>query len=261
MAALLAAAAAQAQTLEIIELRHRPADQLLALIRPLLAPGGSAVGDGFKLMVRSTPANLAQIRQAVTSLDRAPRQLLIQVLQTYGAAGAAAGVGVAAAGAAPPASVWDGTGTASDNLMQQVRVLEGNPAFINAGTGTLVRQRSVTRGPGGVVVQESRLPRDHDSGFYVTPRVNGQTVFLDIDARRDTAPGAGGGAAQPAPGAAQHAASSSRVAATVSGRIGEWIEIGAINQTNSAETGGVLARSADAGAQERRIMVRVKEVK
>jgi type II secretory pathway component GspD/PulD (secretin) len=259
MAALLAAAAAQAQTLEIIELRHRPADQLLALIRPLLAPGGSAVGDGFKLMVRSTPANLAQIRQAVTSLDRAPRQLLIQVLQTYGAAGAAAGVGVAAAGAAPPASVWDGTGTASDNLSQQVRVLEGNPAFINAGTRTLVRQRSVTRGPGGVVVQEALLPRDHDSGFYVTPRVNGQTVLLDIDARRDTP--LGGGAAPPGAGAAAQPSGTSRVTASVSGQIGEWIEIGVVNQANSAERGGLLARSSDAAAQERRILVRVEEVK
>lgn len=255
---LLAAAGLFAQSLEIIELRNRPAEQILPVIQPLLGKEGTASGSGFQLIVRTTPANLAQIRQVVASLDRAPRQLVIHVRQTFGAAGAASGVGgqviLAPGDSGARANLWNNSGTAQDNVAQQVRVLEGNQAYINTGTSTLVTQRTVTRTVGGSVIQESVVPRDYNTGFYVTPRVNGQTVFLDIGAQRDTPLGSGAGMGK-------GAASVNRVVSTVSGRLGEWIELGGVNLAQSAETSGVLARSSDAGSQERRVLVRVEEVK
>lgn len=255
---LLAAAFAWAQTLEIIELRNRPAEQLLPLIQPLLSSGGSASGSGFQLIVRTTPANLAQIRQVVASLDRAQRQLIVHVRQSAGASASSAGVG-ATVTATPGnsevrARAWDNTATAQDNVQQQVRVQEGGQAFISAGTSTLVRQRSVTRTVNGVVVQDTAVPRDYNTGFYVTLRLSGQTVFLDIGTERSTPLGAQAGL-----GAA--AAATSRVASTVSGRLGEWIELGGVNRANSGETSGILARSSDAGMQERRVQVRVEEAR
>jgi len=255
---LPAAVPAAAQALEIIELRNRPVEQILPVIQPLLARDGTATGSGFQLIVRTTPANLAQIRQVVASLDRAPRQLVIHVRQTFGAAASAAGVGaqvtLAPGDSGARANLWNNSGTAQDNVAQQVRVTEGNQAFINTGTSTLVTQRTVTRTGTTTVTQESSLPRDYNTGFYVTPRVNGQTVFLDIGAERNTPLGANAGLG---PGAA----ATNRVVSTVSGRLGEWMELGGVNLANSAETAGVLARSSDAGAQERRVLVRVEEVK
>lgn len=255
-AALLAAwvMVAGAQTLEIIELRNRPAEQLLPVLQPLLAAGGSIAGSGFQLIVRSTPANLAQIRQVVASLDRAQRQLLIHVRQDFGAAGGASGVGaqiVLQPGAsAARGSLYERTGTAQDNVAQQVRVLEGNQAYISAGSSTLLPQRSVMRSINGVVVQESAQRRDFNTGFYVTPRINGDRVFLDIGTQRDTPANLGAGSAN-----------TSNMASSVSGRLGEWIELGALSQAQVVEGRGVLARSSDAGSQERRIQVMVEEVR
>ncbi len=247
-------ALAGAQALEIIELRNRPAEQLLPLLQPLVASGGSIAGSGFQLIVRTTPANLAQIRQVVATLDRAQRQLLIHVRQDFGAAGSASGVGaqiVLQPGAsAARSSLYDRTGTAQDNVAQQVRVLEGNPAFISAGASTLVPQRTVVRTINGVVVQESAQRRDFNTGFYVTPRINGDRVFLDIGTQRDTPATLGAGSAN-----------TSSMASSVSGRLGEWIEIGAVSQAQTVEGRGVLARSSDAGTQERRIQVMVEEVR
>lgn len=255
---MLAAAWSLAQSLEIIELRNRPAEQILPVIQPLLAREGTASGNGFQIIVRTTPANLAQIRQVVASLDRAPRQLVIHVRQTFGAAGAASGVGaqvtLSPGDSGARANLWNNSGTAQDNVAQQVRVLEGNQAYINTGTSTLVTQRTVTRTVGGTVTQESVVPRDYNTGFYVTPRINGQTVFLDIGAERNTPLGANAGLGK-------GAASVNRVVSTVSGRLGEWMELGGVNLAQSAETSGVLARSSDAGSQERRVLVRVEEVK
>ena len=251
---LLAALACLAQTLEIIELKHRPALQLLPVLQPLVAGGGSISGSGFQLMVRTTPANLAQLRQVIASLDRAQRQLLISVRQDFGGVARSGGVGgqiVLAPGASGArASVFERSGTAQDNVSQQLRVLEGNQAYISSGESTLTQQRSVTRTVNGVIVSELAQPRDFNTGFYVTPRVNGDTVFLDIGAQRDTRADLGPGSAN-----------TNRVASTISGRLGEWIELGGVNQSQSAETRGLMSRSSDAGAQERRVYVRVEEVR
>ena len=246
--------ASPAQTLEIIELRNRPAEQLLPVLQPLVAGGGSISGTGFQLIVRTTPANLAQLRQVIASLDRAQRQLLISVRQDFGGVARSGGVGgqiVLAPGASGArGSVFERTGTAQDNVSQQLRVQEGNQAYISTGESTLVQQRTVTRTVNGVIVSESALPRDFNTGFYVTPRVNGDTVFLEIGAQRDTRADLGPGSAN-----------TNRVVSTISGRLGEWIELGGVNQSQSAETRGLLSRSSDAGAQERRVHVRVEEVR
>ena len=75
--ALAGVSAARAQSLEIIELRNRPAEQVIPIVQPMLEKGGALSGTGFQLFVRTSPANLAQIRQMVASLDRAARQLII----------------------------------------------------------------------------------------------------------------------------------------------------------------------------------------
>jgi type II secretory pathway component HofQ len=81
LAAALGTATAMAQDLEIIELQHRRAEDVIPIVQPLLDPGGVLSGVDDKLLVRTTPANLAQIREAVAAIDRPQRQLLITVGQ------------------------------------------------------------------------------------------------------------------------------------------------------------------------------------
>ena len=93
-------------------------------------------------------------------------------------------------------------------------------------------------------------PRDIVSGFYAIPRVNGDTVFLEISTQRDT-PGNFG------PGSANV----NRTSSTVQGKLGQWIEIGGVSQSSSSESSGILARSSEAGQTDRRIYLRVEEVR
>ena len=51
---------AWAQSLEIIELRNKPADQVIPIVRPMLDRDGVITGTGFQLMVRTS----AQIGRA-----------------------------------------------------------------------------------------------------------------------------------------------------------------------------------------------------
>ena len=66
-------------TLEVIPLRHRTAEQVIPILRPLLEPGGALSGQYNQLIVRTSPGNLAQIRSALDAIDRPARRLLISV--------------------------------------------------------------------------------------------------------------------------------------------------------------------------------------
>jgi len=84
-AMLVVAADVQAESLAQIPLHYRMAEELLPILRPLLPPGSAITGAGNVLFVRADAATLTQVRDAVASLDRAPRQLLITVGQGMGA--------------------------------------------------------------------------------------------------------------------------------------------------------------------------------
>jgi type II secretory pathway component GspD/PulD (secretin) len=70
-------AAALAQSLEVIDLQHRTAEEIIPVLRPLLEPGGALSGKDYKLFVRASAANVKQLRQALAQLDRQPRQLFV----------------------------------------------------------------------------------------------------------------------------------------------------------------------------------------
>ena len=78
---LLIAGAALADEVEVIPLQHRTAEQVIPTLRPLVAPGGAVTGMQSSLIVRSTRANIEEIKRVVAALDRAPRRLLISVRQ------------------------------------------------------------------------------------------------------------------------------------------------------------------------------------
>src|SRR2546430_9346967 len=80
LAAVLAAWAAHSlaqQALEIIPLRHRTVDQVLPVLQPLVEPGGALTGQSGQLIVRASPANLAEIKRAMVPIDRPLRRLQI----------------------------------------------------------------------------------------------------------------------------------------------------------------------------------------
>lgn len=253
-ALLLLSSTAWAQSLEIIQLRNRPADQVLPVIQPLLAPGGTASGTGFQLFVRTSPSNLTQIKQVIASLDRAARQLVISVRQDAAGQGgrfdARAGVTLSPGNSSVRGGIGDTVSSNNDNAAQQVRAQEGAAAFISAGTSQPVVSRSVTRTVNGLVVQESVTPREINSGFYVIPRINGDTVFLDISTQRDTPANLGPGSAN-----------TNRISSTVSGRLGTWIELGGASTSQSFESSGILSRSTSADASARSTYVKVEEAR
>ena len=76
----LPAAAAQLRV-EVIPLQHRTADQIVPVLSPLVSEGGTITGMNNQLIIKTTPANLEQLKRVLSSLDKPVRRLLITVRQ------------------------------------------------------------------------------------------------------------------------------------------------------------------------------------
>jgi len=270
------AAQAQQQVLEVVTLGYRQAEEVIPLLRPLIAPGGALTGTGNQLIVRTTRDNLAQLKQVLAVLDSRPRQLVISVRQgslddtSRASASVSGSVGVSdSARITVPAPqgvrrdpglvVQSGTNqveahalssrAAQDSgVTQTVQVLEGNSAFIRVGQSAPVTNTQVTGAPGAGRVTQVTDFANADTGFYVTPRVSGDRVTLEIGTTRDRARGSG-------------AVSIQQASTVVSGRLGEWIEVGGSSASVDRSQSGLLARRQDSGRDGRAIMLKVDEVR
>jgi type II secretory pathway component GspD/PulD (secretin) len=244
--ASLAGATARAESLEAIPLHHRPAEELVPLLQPLLPPGAALTGTGDVLLVRGDAATVAEVRRALATLDRAPLQLLITVGQTTGSsrksgdvrASGTLGTGDVQVGVnRPPADaagadvIVRSTSTRDDiHSVSTVRALEGREVYVATGESRPVTTTMVGGGPWhGPVVSQTTDYRDAQTGFYATARVSGNRVTLEIAPTQQ----------QFTEGPRQPTVAKQSVQTTVSGALGEWIEMGGVSATHEGVTGGL----------------------
>ena len=76
---LVAEALSQATVLEVIPLRYRTAQEIIPVIQPLLSREGSISGMQSQLIVRTTPANLEEIKRVGPFFERAGARVYVQL--------------------------------------------------------------------------------------------------------------------------------------------------------------------------------------
>ncbi len=269
LVALLSAAPLRADSLETIQLQHRMAEDLLPVLQPLVPTGAAITGTGNLLLVRADAATLQQLRAVVASLDRAPRQLLITVGQATNVQGSGTtvrgsgtiGSGNVQVGVNGPPQPAAGTqvvirsGTASDDLrnVASVRALEGRESFIAMGQSRPFTSTSVSRdGRFPSVVSQTTEYRDVQSGFYVTPRVNGERVTLELSPRQQRVDVNSDRAG---------VVRTANVTTTVTGRLGEWIQVGGASETNSGRDAALATWGTRADSTQYSAWVKVEEIR
>jgi type II secretory pathway component GspD/PulD (secretin) len=225
--ATLAAHSAGQNPLEIIPLRHRTAEQVLPALRPLMDPGATLTGQGTQLIVRTSPANLAELRRALEAIDRPLRRLQISVRfdDALDAAlqGVEAGGRISNRGTRVEAQALGSQSTATERLDQRIQVLEGGRAFISTGQSSDIRETV--------------------SGFEALPRLAGERVIVEIAQRRETP------------------AQQQSLSTTVSARVGEWFEVGGAMEQASRSDAGILSAGSRRSAQSRRVWLKVEELR
>ena len=211
----------QAQSITTIQLRNRPAAEIIPVVEPMLGDGDAVSGQGFKIFLRASPQTLAEIREMIDALDVAAKMLQISVFQgsTRGLAELGFGGDIRIDNGGARVRI-ESTGTRKrleDNPIHQVRVSEGKEAYIETGAQIPYFSGARWIAPEGLTggIEYNRVV----TGFYVQPRIHadGGSVTLRISPFKQS-PGNGGGIATQA------------AHTTITGPIGEWLLLGGVSE-------------------------------
>lgn len=269
-------AAASELNLEVITLHYRSADEIIPVIKPFVGTDGTVTGMNNQLIIKSTAANIADIKQLLLNIDRKPRRLMITVShdisetvkegeQAFAGRYSSGNSAISAGshqdhGSGSGLSLHDQDAdirfrldsertTQTSNSDYRVQTLEGQPAFIETGSRVPVTDRTAYMTPQGVTVQDSTEYYNATSGFYVEPNINGDIVTLSISPFITMKNPEHRGEFK-----------MQNIETTVQGRLGEWIEIGGIDQESRHESSGLLYQQHQTKEQEHKTYLKVEEI-
>lgn len=250
-----------------ILLKHRTAQEIIPLIRPLLGPNDVVGGTGYRLLVHTSEANLRDIERTLSQLDVARRSftLTAQLVPTADAGrilrelteknqasdeiriklsrNTVANEGPVAGGDAPTDSLRyrtkRRTETHSDNRTQTLRAQNGQRVFIRVGQSipylTVIKSFSGTAPSISQGVEFQNIT----TGFDIVPQLQGELVNLSISPRIvafETL--VSGPTNREIP------------VMTIAVKLGEWIDLGKIDG-NDDEIHRAILESAESTAGER----------
>ena len=231
--------------IEVIELHSRSYEEILPVIQPFVGSGGTVTGMGNKLVIKAAPGRVSEIKRLLSELDRPPKRLRITIGKEEDRARSSRGYRASADIKAGNSQIsinspgfpvdssrahvrlHDRSSTTAQSSQQFVQAMEGQAAWISSGLR--VPLQTTERYYGGGIPYQRSTTQLHDvtRGFYVVPRVSGDTVTLEI-AQHDDKPGRRHGIID-----------TQRIDTVVHGRLGEWIDLGGLDTTRSDYQGGI----------------------
>jgi type II secretory pathway component GspD/PulD (secretin) len=249
--------------IEVIELQYRTLEEVIPVIRPLLGANDSVTGMGNNLVLKAPAERIRQVRQLLVQLDRPPQRLLITVGNEGEVARSSRGYNAGADIKAGDGQVsinspgrpvdstrarirlHDNTSRNSGSTNYQVQALEGRPAYISSGVQVPVSGVERYYHDGIPYERRTMQMQQVSSGFYVVPRLQGDSVTLEIlqhddrlTRRRDVV-------------------STQSAGTVVRGRLGEWLQLGGIDTTTDSNQGGLGRSVSSRDSELRRISVKV----
>lgn len=250
---------AWAQSLTVIDLKHRRAEEIVPVLQPLLEPGGALTGQDYKLFVRASPGNVAQLRSAAEQLDKQQRQMLVSVrrgtardIQREQASVSGTvrtddgGISVnerSRSQSGVTVRAGDGTLRTQGASISSVQVMDGSSAFIATGTSVPIVTAVAVGGGRRPFIAGNVEQRNLQRGFMVTPRLRGNEVVLEISQQDERVAG----------GTVQTQSLNTQVI----GQLGSWMQLGGVSESSSSTSRGVLSRSYGTQSDQLSIWVKV----
>ncbi len=244
---------------EVIPLGYRTADEVLPVVSAVLGSEGRVSAYGNQLIVTAAPEKIEEVRELLSQLDTAPRRLLISVDTSESAAQDSHGYRVDGSARAGDVEIEAGRGERNgrDSVriirrstdsrgggVQQVQASEGWPALIQVGQS--VPLTSTSMDAYGRVQQQVQY-RNVTRGIYVTARVIGNEVQVDLSSSNDRL-------SQTQPGVVDIQSTDTRVR----GRLGEWLPVGGLSQSQQQADDGFLRQYRTQGREDMTMRLKVE---
>lgn len=243
---------------ELIQLNYRMAEEVLPIVQSVLDGQGKISPYGNQLVINAAPEKIQEVRELLQQLDSPPRRLLISVDTSNSGISEQHGYTLNGSVSAGDIEVISGRGEVREHDqvriirrstndrsggLQQVQATEGYPALIQAGQSVPFTSTSV--GPYGRAYQDTQY-RNVDRGFYVTANVSGENVQVSISTRNDRLNSS-------KPGVIDTQGTDTRV----SGRLGEWINLGGISEQSQSSNGDFGRHISTRGSTDTSLRIKV----
>ncbi|MGD8927125.1 MAG: hypothetical protein PVG20_09750 [Thioalkalispiraceae bacterium] len=268
-----------AMIIETIQLQHRPTDEVIPIIQPMLAPDAKITGTGYKLIIKSTPENLSQIKSLLKEIDVNQNLLRIYVslgrpingtqssgrqssrTETHASVSAKAENDSATVTIGTPNSKPESEISLADKQnkldariyqteqntdkpgVQVMSVSEGYWANISTGQAIPITTR--TRNSDGTVT-ETITYQQIMSGYQVRPQIHGNQVTLTIRPYQQSS--------------AKNNATfdTTEMQTTLTGNLGKWLFIGSTNQEENLNNSGITYQTQIRSTDVNEVWVKVE---
>jgi len=262
--------------IEIIPMKNRMVEEVIPIIKPLVIKGGTITGMNNQLVVKTTPSNIELIKSILEQIDNAPRKLLISIKRDqnnkfntkeggFSIKYDSKNIQIESPDTSEKGIIVQNKNSKGDLIRYRksyeesqeregnifyVNTLEGNPAFINTGQLIPVRNQTTVVTSGTTVIKDNIEHHNVSSGFYVTPKLQGENVTLTISPHFAQVNQRG-----------KNIINVQNINTTIHGKLGEWIAIGGVDQSLDASDKRNLINKKQYSNEKSSIFVKVEEVK
>ncbi len=268
---LISVTGAWADGARLIQLKHRPAAEVIPLIRPLLGPDDALSGTDYRLIIRTSDGNLKEIERILGQIDVAREPLRITVEQATAderdrASQSVSGelqVGDNARIALPDKSPDEGglivqkdrlryntlrrTTTARNASTQSVMTQDGQRAHIRIGQSVPHVKKILALSQRHLITVPGVELQNITTGFEVLPRARGDRVWLEITPRLSSLQDPGTGLVN-----------FQELSTTVDTKRGEWVDLGQILGNRSEVERAILESAATTSGERRTVRLKVE---
>jgi len=259
--------------LRVIPLKHRLADEVIPVVRPLLAPGDSVSGMDSRLIVRATPRTFAQIERLLAEIDTPRRNLRISVRhageseRVHDSQGVSGDVrrgntrivvtngnhstgGVSVGRTGPDGNIQLHSErritTTRDTLSQNLTVLDGGRAFLRVGESLPQVQPFLVLVGNRLGVVAGIQYFDVTTGFEVEPRTLGERIELAVMPRLAFRSNQG-----------TQTVNFQELRTVVTVKPGEWVDLGGVVESTNEVNRQILSTHRNTGSEDSRFLIRV----
>lgn len=254
---LLVSMSLQAAT-EVIPLSFRMAEDVLPIAQSVVGDQGKVNAYGNQLIVNAPSSVINELRDVLTQLDQEPRRLLISVDTQDSSDSRGNGYEINGSVNAGNVEIESGNGerngrdqvriirhstSGRSSGVQQVQATEGYPALIEVGQS--VPLTTSTTDSYGQSYQQTEY-HNVTRGFYATATVHGDRVQVTISSHNDQVNRSHSGVID-----------TQQTDTRISGRLGEWIPLGGLDEQASSNQNGTLRRYSTQGEQNLSLKLKV----
>lgn len=251
---LMASYTLSAEEITILPLHHRLPEQVLPTLEPLVSPGGSIVGAGNQLFVRTTPENLAELQTVLAAIDKPLQRLLISVRQGNDFRADERGLSIQQGSIQLgdnsqiqlEGSVQNDQKQSNSQSSQQVQTVEGAAAQIYLGQSLPLAMRQIQRQNHQLVLTDTIEYVDVGTGFTALPRLIGDQVEMSISPLQQQLNG--------------NQIEQANLSTIIRGPLGTWIPLGGGEISSNQQQSGLAGSSNQRNTRQQHVWLKVERL-